>query len=329
MKNATTNIIFADHKAIDYICKMRPVQAKKVLYGMTLLQGDQRLQDSPIPEVRNIAQFYNGAIQAKFAKELAGKLAKAYSEKYPKTLITKKELEKYTHANYRKLLGAVGEYGFDYVLTVLRQGKAYASNHANAVNEEEVLKAMRWDERRPDKDKEQSDVYHHLKGLELVGFDYMAKFFVKYSFIIANVYELVEPVGNVQRTMVPEDTVNQETKIEANENFANEAMSVREMKIHFIREATLIQEFYNNPEPLSPAGYAVDELVEGSVVVALAKKNLLNDSEIVLEYIEEAKRYEEIVDRMSEKFTNEELEVIRRNKAYIKELIKDSFEKFN
>ena len=319
MKTTTTAIITADKKAASYIQMMNPLQAKKVLFAMTLLTGDQRLNDSKISEVRTIAQMYDGfVIQGKAAKELAAKLAKAYAEKYPRTLLTKKSIAQYTDARYRKLIEAVGEYGFDYVLEALRHGKAYVANPANNIEEKQMLRAMRWQERREGQDAEASNAYHRKKGLQLAGLGDMADVLVEYAFIIANVYEMVEPAG-AGNFLKPASDLDSEAE-------EQEVMTGREMKIHFIEKWGLLADFYGAKVPAVPEGYSMAELEPDSVVVELARKGRLKDSQEVLNYVDLMERHVGLLKRIQQEFCPAELEIIFGRPEKVKELISNSFD---
>lgn len=311
MKN--TNTIIADRKAINYFCLLSEVRAKLVLFTMCRLKGDQRLSDSFIPEVRHIAAFYDGVIQSAFAKELAKKFAEEYTKQYPGTLLTKKASQAYTEVNHGKLLTELGHHGLDYVLTVLRIGKAYVANPANGIEEKHMLNALRWVERREDQDKEKSNAHHRKKGLELLGFGEMARELVNYSFIIANLYELVTPGAKVN---VPTEAVA-ESVVEPVMAKENKQLTAKEMLNHFIDKTGLLKDFYGAKAPAIPEGYAADELTEGSMVLALAGKGLLKDSEAVLAYVEQQKVYAALVARMKEEFVEVELEAIRKHERFI------------
>lgn len=304
-----TNTIISDRNAVNYFCLLNEVQAKKVLFGMSQLKGDQRMSDSNIPEVRHIAAFYDGVIQATFAKELAKKIAEEYSKRYPGVLLTKKAAQAYTEVNHGKLMTELGHHGLDYVLTVLRNGKAYVANPANGIEEKHMLNALRWMERREDQDKEKSNLHHHKKGLELLGFGDMAKELVQYSFIIANLYEQVTPEGKVN---VPVEEVAESAVEPENKQF-----TPSEMLVHFIEKAGMIKDFYGSTAPAIPEGYATEELTEGSLVLALAGKGLLKDSEAVLTYVEQQKVYALLIARMNEEFTKAELEAIQKHECFI------------
>ena len=321
MKNTTTTaIITADKKSASYIQMMTPLQAKKVLFAMTLIKGDQRLSDSKLSEVRTIAQMYDGfVIQGKSAKELAAKLAKAYADKYPRALLTKKSIAQYTDARYRKLIEAVGEYGFDYVLEALRHGKAYVANPANNIDEKQMLRAMRWQERREGQDAEASNAYHRKKGLQLVGLGDMADVLVEHAFAIANVYELVEPVSAANFLKPAGDLIPEEADNEP------EPLTARDMKIHFIEKWALLEDFYGSTKPEVPTGYSEEELVPDSVIVGLAHKGLLKDSQEVLSYVDLMERYTGLMERMEDEFCSDELDVISGEPEKVKVLIANAW----
>lgn len=311
----TATIIIAERKAIDYFCLLKPIQAKKVLFAMSLLKGDQRLGDSNVAEVRHIAELYDGVINAAFAKELASKLAGEYAKLHPGLLLTKKKAEEYTDASYRKLLDALGLYGFDYVVTALHQGKAYVANPNNGIDEKHMLNALRWVERREDVDRETSNDRHRRKGIQLVGLGDMTEPLMPYTFIIASVYELVTPgVQNATDVVYAEE-----------EDEEPVPMSVREMKIHFIKNANLLLDFYGTKKPEVPEGFAEEELVEGSRTYVLAQQDMFKNSKVVLDYVEQKKLYEACAEQLKETFSDDEIVAIHQNEVAIKELIKNAW----
>lgn len=327
--NTTTAIIAADKKATSYIQMMSPLQAKKVLFAMTLLKGDQRLSDSRSSEVRTIAGMYDGfVIQGKAAKELAAKLAKAYAEKYPRVLLTKKSIAQFTDARYRKLLEAVGEYGFDYVLEALRHGKAYVNNPGNNIDERQMLRALRWTERRENQNADESNAYHRKKGLQLAGLGDMADVLVEHSFAIANVYEMVEPAGTGNFLKPAGDLIPGEETVENQEDAQVNGrlpLTIREMKIHFIEKWGLLEDFYGSNKPVCPTGYSEEELVPDSVIVGLAHKGLLKDSQEVLAYVDMTGRYTGLMERMENEFSSDELDVIKGKPDKVKALISNAW----
>lgn len=308
----TAEIIVADRNAMNYFCQMRPIQAKKVLFAMNLLTGDQRLGDSKIAEVRRIAGFYDGVINASYAKELANMLAASYSNLYPSVLLTKKKAEEYCDARYVKLRDAVGYYGFDYVFTALKQGKAYVSNPANGIDEKHMLNALRWEERREGIDPDVSNKRHRWKGLQLVGLGDMAEVLLPYTFFIASVYELVTP--GVQNVPVAE-------YVEDEEADDNAEMSKADMVADFIVNAHLLKDFYGTSKPVVPEGYHEEELCEGTLIYALAKKDKLNDSEAVIKYVEDVKLYESCQKRLAEFFTEAEIRLITEKADAVKAIL--------
>ncbi len=308
----SAEIIVADRNAMNYFCQMRPIQAKKVLFAMNLLKGDQRLGDSKIAEVRRIASFYDGVINASYAKELANMLAASYSNIYPNVLLTKKKAEEYCDARYVKLRDAVGHYGFDYVLTALKQGKAYVSNPANGIDEKHMLNALRWEERREGIEPVVSNERHRWKGLQLVGLGDMAEELIAYTFIIASVYELVAPgVQNVPAAECVEKEVP-----------ADIQLTKADMVVAFIDNAHLLKDFYGTSKPEVPEGFPEEEMCEGSTVYALAKKGMLNDSEAVLKYVERLKMYESCGKRLAEVFSEEEIRVITEKAETVQEILR-------
>lgn len=312
-----TAIIIAERNAIDYFCLLKPVQAKKVLFAMSLLKGDQRLGDSNVAEARHIAGFYDGVISAGFAKELAAKLAEEYSKLHPGVLLTKKKAETYTDARYRKLFDALGLTGFDYVITALQQGKAYVANPANGIDEKHMLSALRWDERREGFDPETSNDRHRRKGIQLVGLGDMMEVLLPYSFVIASVYELVTPgIQNVPGAVCAEET-------EEDEELA--PMTVLDMKIHFIENAHLLQDFYGTRKPEVPEGFVEDELHEGSRTYILAQQEMFKNSKVVLDYVEQKKMYVSCIERLNEVFSDEEIRIIQEHSETIQQLIKSAW----
>lgn len=309
----TAEIIVADRNATEYFCRMTPVQAKKVLFAMTLLKGDQRLGDSKIAEVRHIASLYDGVINANYAKELADMLAASYSNIYPGTLLTKKKAEEYRDARYVKLRDALGFYGFDYVITALGLGKAYVMNPENGIEEKHMLSALRWDERREGVDAESSNDRHHRKGIQLVGLGDMMEVLLPYTFIIASVYELVMPSGqNVPVAEYDEDE----------EEADDIEMTKADMVANFIDNAHLLKDIYGTSKPTVPEGIPEEELREGTLIYALAKKNKLEDSQAVLKYVEDIKKYESCQKRLGEVFTEAEVRLITEKADVVKAILR-------
>ncbi|MBQ8042688.1 MAG: hypothetical protein IJV71_09710 [Lachnospiraceae bacterium] len=313
----TAAIIIADQKAIDYFCLLKPVQAKKVLFAMSLLKGDQRLGDSNVAEARHIAGLYDGVILAAFAKELAANLASEYSKSHPGVLLTKKKAEAYKDARYRKLSDALGLYGLDYVVTALQQSKAYIADPHNGIDEKHMLQALRWVERKEGVDPETSNDRHRRKGIQLVGLGDMMEVLLPHSFAIASVYELVTPgVQNVPGAVYAEEEDEDEEPV---------PMTVLDMKIHFIENAHLLQDFYGTKKPEVPEGYDVSELAEGTPTYSLAQKDYLKNSEVVLKYVEDDKLYKSCIDRLNEVFSEEEIQVIQEHAETVQQLIKNAW----
>lgn len=319
MKTTNLSVIVYEKKAADYVCTLSPIQAKKTFFALTQLRGDERLSDSRIPELSNIAEMYDGIVQSKYAKELASRLAKTYAETHPGTLSTKKQLAQYTDARYRKLIDAVGEYGFEYVMAVLRIGKGRISM-SNEVDERQMLKAMRWVEQRDTFDAVLSDEYHHRKGLELVGFDAeMIDYLVDHSFAIANVYEIVTPqVEYWTARLKPAEDLKDEHTVET-----AQLLSVRQMKVHFIEQAEFIEAFYNLETPVVPDGYAAEDLADA--VFKLAEKGLLTNSEEVLNYRQQKSRFDTCYELLAQEFDSAEIALIEQKRDAVKELIKDTW----
>lgn len=310
-KNAA--VIISDANAINYFCRLSPVQAKKVLFEMSLLKGDQRLGDSNLAEARKIAGFYDGVITAGYANGLTGILVNEYTKAHPGTLLTKKQVEAHTDARYRKLYEAVGLYGFDYVVTALKLGKMYVANPANGIDEKHMLNALRWDERREGLDVAVSNDRHRRKGIQLVGLGDMMEPLLPYTFIIASVYELLIPdEQNVPAAEYAEESTSsediQETKAD--------------MVAVFIENAHLLKDFYGTSKPEVPEGFFAEDLYEGSHDHALAKKGMFLDSEAVLKYVDGIKMYESCQKRISEIFTEAEIQVITEKAEVLKEILR-------
>ena len=309
----TVEIIVADRNAIEYFCRMTPVQAKKVLFAMSLLKGDQRLGDSNVAEVRHIADFYDGVINASYAKEMANMLATEYSKLHPGVLMTKKQAEAYTDARYRKLYEALGLYGFDYVITALGLGKAYVLNPENGIEEKHMLSALRWDERREGVDAETSNDRHHRKGIQLVGLGDMMEVLLPYTFIIASVYELVMPSGqNVPAAEYDEDE----------EDADDVEMTKADMVANFIDNAHLLKDFYGTSKPEVPKGFPEEDLYEGSNIHSLAVQGMFKDCEVVLKYVEGMKMYESCQKRIAEVFTEAEVQLINEKAEIVQEILR-------
>ena len=313
----STEIIAANQKATDYICKMPAVQAKKLLFGITLIEPNKCLSESEIPEVKRLASFYNGIVQAKLAKEIVNMLAKAYSEKYPKSLITKKEIAEYTDARYRKLIDAIGEYGFDFVLTVLREGKARIANPTSRIDEKNMLNALRWEERRSDVDATESNERHHRAGLKLLGFADMVDHLMEHSFTIANIYEIVPAVSTKSTPAEVKESEAVKEKPVLN--------PIHKMKIHFIKEAELIAKFYSSVKPSTPVGYENQNLSKDSTIYDLASKGLLVDSNVILDYIEAMENFKVCESNIESEFSAEEKDILNNKREIVEELIKSSW----
>ena len=305
MKNST--IVIADRNAINYFCLLNPVQAKKVLFAMSLLKGDQRLGDSDMAEVRRIAACYDGVINAAFARELAAKLAAEYSKLHPGVLLTKKGAESYTHAKYRKLHEAFGIYGLDYVVTALANTKAKIADPTYYVKEVPMLMALRKNEA----DKEEKfNVHHRRRGIKLAGMADFVEVLLPYSFDIASVYEMVSPVNYIQEY----------TETEESEEAA--PITIGEMVLHFVENAPLLKDFYGTSKPVMPEAYLEEQLSEDSFIYALAKKNKLDDSEVVLNYVEQKKLYESCAEKLAAVFTEAEIRLITEKGETIKEILR-------
>lgn len=298
--------ILSEMKAKEYFCRLTPVQAKKVVFVMSRLGNGERMSETTAPEVKHIADMFDGVIQGSYASELAASLMASYIKEYPGSFMSQKEAKTYTDADYGKLYTALGLKGFDYVLDVLRAAKALIHEPASTVDETRVLQALRWKEVREDRNAQISDIHHHKRGLELMGFGEMAEILKDYSFIIANVYEKIVPAG---RPIVMETTVS----------------SVRQMKIHFIEAADVIEAFYSVEQPVEPKDYDKAQLAEGSILLDLATKGQLKDSETILEYYKANVAWESAEKRLKKEFSDEECEVIRKNPEVVKELIKSTW----
>lgn len=309
----TATMIISERNAIDYFCLLSPVQAKKVLFEMAMLKGDQRLGDSKLAEVRKIASFYDGVINANFAMELAALLATEYNKLHFGVLMTKKQAEAYTDARYRKLYEALGLYGFDYVITALKQGKAYVANPDNGIDERHMLNALRWEERREDVDVATSNDRHRRKGIQLVGLGDMMEVLLPYSFLIASVYELVTPA--VQSVSGAEYPQSESADEEAD-------MTKADMVAMFIDNAHLLKDFYGTPKPEVPKGYFEEDLYEGSHIHALAVQGMFEDNKPVLKYVEGIKMYESCQKRIAEVFTEAEVRVITEKAETVQEILR-------
>lgn len=315
----TTEVVIAEQKVMDYVEGLTPLQVKKVIFAMTLLKGDERLSESPVAELRTIASLYDGIINAKFAKDLATRVAKAYSEKHPRTLLTKKEMDAYTNAVYTPLKESLGLFGFDYVISTLRNTKAYIVTPNSGVDEIQMIKAMRWEERREDWDKEQSNLFHWKKGLEYAGFGDMAEYLAKcvyiakdgkespFSFALANIYELVQSSS----TYVA-DVASKPEKKQA---------SVRQMKMHFIQKADQINAFYEAKAPELPNGYNEEELIAGGHIHKFAERGLLLNSKEVLAYFKAMEEYNAVISGIQNEFSKEEVQFIFKNRDCVTYLI--------
>ena len=279
---------------------------------MNLLKGDQRLSDSKIAEVRKIAGFYDGVINASYAKELSNMLAASYSNLYPSVLLTKKKAEEYCDARYVKLRDAVGYYGFDYVVTALKQGKAYVADPANGIDEKHMLNALRWEERREGVEPVSSNERHRRKGLQLVGLGDMTEELFPYTFIIASVYELLTP-GNQSVTMT--ESVKEETEEDVR-------LTKADMVAAFIDNAHLLKDFYGTSKPEIPKGFPEEELYEGSYTHTLAKQGMFKDCEAVLKYVDDLKKYDSCRKRIAEIFSEEEVCVITEKAESVQEILR-------
>ena len=321
MKN--TKVVVANQKAINYFLSLNPVEAKLTLWSMTMIKGEEKLEDSPVTGCRIISRMYDGVIQAKFAKELAAKLAEAYSANNSGALLTKKTAESYTEVNHRKLREALGLYGFDYVLTVLRYSKANIHKEGCKIDEKSLLKSLRWEERRECEDIAYSNMFHRTKGLELLGFGIMAPVLLEYSFVIANLYEQAIPLeGNVDIfNLFGSKAIESQAKQAPEEK----ALTVRQMKIHLLQYAELIESFYNVKKPEIPAEFDEKELVEGSMTYKLAQKNLLKDSEKVIQYVLDNRAYADVCKKLEAEFTDDEIEVIVNESDKVRDLIKNAW----
>lgn len=302
MKNAT---VLSEMKVREYLGRQPEREVKMILFILSRMNGFEHLEDSGIREVKHIAGMFDGIITADFARNLAANLAEDYAGKHPGVLMNKKDIKQYTHANFVKLYDALGLRGFDYVLTVLREGKAFVADPANGIDEERMLKAMRWEESRPDHDVALSNNYYHKRGLELIGFGGMADVLKEYSYLIANCYELV--------------TASAPATVKTAKS------TVRQMKLHFIEKAELLQEFYAAEEPVAPKGYDKTQLAEGELLLTLAKKGQLKDSAEILAYFEAKIRWDNVWQQLREEFEPAEIAVIQESANAVKALISNDW----
>lgn len=297
--------VLAEKQVKDYFCNLKLIEAKKTLFALTNLGMNERLNDSCIKQASYIAEQFDGVIIANYARELAVKLAEEYVKYYPASIMTKKDTKKYTDVNYIKLLNAFGVYGFDYIIEVIQNGKANVKKSDSSIDEERLLQALRWDEKREDVDVESSNKYHHETGLRLLGFEETASMLEKYSYTIANIYEQLA----ASFTEIKE----------------NKLSNVRRMKINFIQNASIIESFYNTVKPEIPEGYSEMDFEGATIVYNLAEKGMLKDSDKVLEYYDKRAKYENALARLNEEFSSEEIKAINNNKEIILELIKDNW----
>lgn len=303
MKNPVS-VTHSHIKASEYFCTLDVLEAKQVLFSLSIIDGEQKLSDSEDAKAKYIAKMYDGIITAKFARELIKILAEKYLFHNPGALMSQKEAKLYTEVNHAKLIDTFGVCGFDYVLTVLRQGKAKVQSPNSKIDEKGLLQALRWDERREGMSTEASNQYHRRKGLELLGFEVIPEELITQSFVIANVYEQITPGVN---------------------KVAIAPLSVRSMKIRFIEKADIIERYYSAKQPEIPEGYDKAMLSEGSMLFTLAKNGQLKDSEIILEYYKAKAEYEAVSKSIEKEFSESDLEVIRNNAEVIKELIKNAW----
>ena len=299
------NDVLTQLKFLDYIHELGELEAKKTLFVLERVNAYDSLNDSKFEEVRNIASMFDGIVQGSEAKALVKQVEDHYSKAYPGSLMTRKESEEYSDVNYTKLLGNLGLRGFDFVLTVIQYRKADIIAPSSTVDEKRMLEAMRWNEQRQDRSQVISNNYHRKRGLELLGFDeQIAEILLPYSCVIANVYELVT-VGN--------------------QKSERRSFSVREMKIHFIEAAEVIEAFYKATKPVLPQGYDKVQLAEGTVLLELANKGLLKDSEAVLGYFKQKVEWERVSTKLKKRFSEEECEVISKYPEKVKELIQNAW----
>lgn len=297
--------VMSEMKVREYLGRLTEVNVKKVLFALGRMSGFERLEDSDIPELKHIADMFDGIITADFARQMAAALAEDYASKHPGVLMNKKDIKQYTHANFVKLYDVVGLRGFDYVLAVLREGKARVANPANGIDEERMLKAMRWEEARPDHDVALSNNYYHKRGLELLGFGEVAEMLKQHSYLIANCYELV--IASAPASVdTPKSTV-------------------RQVKLHFIEKAELLQAFFAAEEPMAPKGYDKAQLAEGDMLLTLARKGQLKDSAEVLAYFEAKIRWDNVWQQIHDEFASDELAVIKEKPDAVKVLISNDW----
>ena len=175
-------------KAIKSFCEMTPEDAKLVLFALNHLGGGE-LRFCKAKQVRLVLE----QTECKDVKWVASKLNEAYSEAHPRVLMQKYDEERYAHAYYRKLFRELGVRGFDYVLTVLRNTKNKIATDPNCrISEKRMLKNLRWEQKSESGFSNSLDNdFNHYLGLELSGFGKMSIYLQDYSYIIANVYEIL------------------------------------------------------------------------------------------------------------------------------------------
>lgn len=286
---------------LENFTKFPAIKAKKILF---LLNLEQNFELVNCAELNEIEAYYQVKIKKSNAKSLANKLKEAYDKQNPGKLLTKYEAEKLSDINFRKIYFAFGESGLDYILSQIKIAKKHINDESNInIDECQLLTALRWDEKREGKDVNQSNLFHHNSGLSILGFKDTAVILEGYSSIIANLYELVSP--------------------DSAESF-NSDLSIRQIKIHFISKAQLIYEFYSMPIPKEPAGLERDDKAN-ELLLRLAKKDILKNSDEIIAYFEEKKEYDQFKEKFDMEFTEKEKLLIISQKEKVLNLISDEW----
>ena len=95
-----------------------------------------------------------------------------------------------------------------------------------------------------------------------------------------------------------------------------------DMVADFIDNAHLLKDFYGTSKPAMLEGYHEEDLREGTLIYALAKKMKLNDSEAVIKYVEDVKLYESCQKRLAEVFTEAEVQLITEKADVVKAILR-------
>lgn len=280
---------------IENFTKFPLIKVKKILF---LLNLKQSFELTDCFELSEIEAYYQLKIKKDNAKQFADKLKAAYEKENPWKLLTKAQAESYTDPNYKKINFAFGESGLDYIISQIRYAKRNIIENSN-IDEYQLLNALRWDEKREWKDANQSNVFHHNSGLSMLGFKDILDILEGYSGIIANLYEIASPDYSQDVTS---------------------DLSIRQIKIHFINMAELIYEFYSVSAPKKPLGLDADDQAN-ELILKLAKKDMLKNSEEVISYFEEKETYDKIDKKLDMEFTQKEKELLISEKEKILNLI--------